>query len=396
MSGLIRQASALAVSNLKSIRRRFWLSASAAFSVAMVVTVLLGFLAMSNGFSKALLTVGAPDIAIALTKGAASEFASQIEMAQIHQLDAAPGIARAQRGPVISPEILVPVDGHDRSSGLASSLSLRGIGGSGLEVRPGITLIEGRTFQPDSSEIIVGRRLRKDYIGLDVGDDARFGHSKWKVVGIFEADGSALESEILGDLTTVQTVFNRPNQIQSVRVRLSDEDALARFRSFTETNPLVDLSVRSEREYFASMAERTTNLILYFGWPLAIVMAAGAMIGTMTTMMSSIAERRKEIATVRVLGFSRSATFFGTWAEAMVTTMAGCVLGLAFSALVLNGWSASTVTSDQQHIGFELMLSPGLMLQAVILSILIGAIGGGLPAFNATRIPLTVALAGRD
>ena len=143
------------------------------------------------------------------------------------------------------------------------------------------------------------------------------------------------------------------------------------------------------------MAQGTTQLIMYLGWPLALVMAAGAVIGALTTMYSSVADRATEIATLRTIGFSRTAAFLSTWAEAMVLTAVGCAIGVAVTWGVLDGLSASTTGADQMQIGFQLVLSLPVVLQAVILSLVIGAIGGGLPAYGATRVPLRLALSGR-
>lgn len=397
MTSLLKQSLALSMSNLKSLPRRAWISASTAFSVAMVVTVLLGFLAMSNGFRTTLALAGSQDVAIALAEGAGTEFASQIDPAQLHQLEGAPGIARDPDGkPIISPELVVPVDGNEKGSGLSAAISLRGVGPMGIDTRPSLKIVDGRDFAIGATEVIVGRRLSHDFQGLEVGGELRFGTSTWKVVGIFDAGGSATESEMIADIGTVQAVFNRPNSIQSVRMKLTSPSAMSPLQSFAKDNALIDLNARSEREFLAGLAERTSNLILYFGWPLAMTMAVGAVIGTMTTMYSSVSDRKTEIATVRAIGFSRTAAFIGTWTEAMFLTVFGSLAGICFSFLVLNGWSASTVGADQTRIGFQLSLSVRAAVQAFSLALVIGAVGGGFPALSATRVPLRLALAGRD
>lgn len=396
MSTIIHQSLALTLSNLQSLRRRIWISLSLVFSVAMVVTVLLGFLAMSNGFRTSLLQAGSKDIAIALDKGAATELGSRIEPSQLHYLDGTAGIATDATGAsVISPEMVVPVEVPEKTGGLLSTLSLRGIGPFGLSVRPNVRIARGRMFNPGASEIVVGRRLSLDYKSLEIGEQLTFGTSKWTVVGIFDADGSVFESEMLADIGVVQTLFNRPNLIQSVRIKLITPEALPALQSIAAATPQIGLTLRSEQDYFAGLAERTSKLILLLGWPLAITMAAGAVVGAMTTMFSSVSDRSTEIATVRAIGFSRRAAFASTWIEAMVLTCLGCLAGVGFSYLVLNGWTASTVSPDRTQIGFQLVLSLPLVMKAVWLSLIIGAIGGALPALAATRIPLRLAMNGR-
>lgn len=396
MTNIINQILALAASNVKSLHRRKWMSLSLIFSVAMVVTVLLGFLAMSNGFRLSLMQAGSPDIAIGLGKGAATELGSRIDISQLHYLDGAVGIATNAKGAaLISPEMVVPVDIPQKAGGSSATLSLRGIGPFGLDVRPNVRITSGRSFTPGTSEIVVGRRLSRDYKGLDIGEQLTLGTSKWTVVGIFDAGGSAFESEILGDLQVVQTLFERPNLVQSVRVKLASPQALPALQSMAASMPQIALTMRSEQDYFAALAERTSKLILLLGWPLAVIMAVGAAVGAMTTMFSSVSDRSTEIATVRAIGFSRRAAFASTWIEAMILTALGCLSGIAISYLMLNGWSASTMSLDRTQIGFQLILSPPLIVKAAVLALAIGAIGGAVPAIAATRIPLRLAMSGR-
>lgn len=395
MSTILRQSLALTLSNLKSIRRRLWISLSLVLSVAMVVIVLLGFLAMSNGFRTSL-QAGSWDIAIGLGKGAATELTSRIEPSQLHFLDGAAGIAIDRTGArVISPEMVMPVEVAEKGNGMLSTLSLRGIGPFGLVVRPDMRITQGRMFHPGAAEIVVGRRLSLDYEGLEIGKQLALGTSKWTVVGIFDAGGSVFESEMLADIEVVRTLFNRPNLIQSVRLKLATPEALPALQALAAGMPQIGLTLRSEQDYFAGLAEHTSRLVLLLGWPLAITMAAGAVIGAMTTMFSSVSDRSTEIATVRAIGFSRRAAFAGTWIEAMALTCLGCALGIAFSYLVLDGWAASTMSQDRTRIGFQLALSLPLVMKAVWLSLVIGAVGGALPAVAATRIPLRLAMSGR-
>ena len=394
MSSLFRQCVALSRANIRSLGRRKWISLSMVMSVALVVTVLLGFLAMSNGFRNALSGAGSDDVAIVLGSGAATELGSQIETSQLHLISALPGIARNDAGqPIISPELVVPVDATVKSSGLSETLSLRGVGDMGMAVRPNVALREGRMFTPGAAELVVGQRLVQDYAGLALGDRVKFGISEWTVVGILDAGGSAQDSEMLADADVVRSLFSRPGLVQSLRLRMTDPAALEPLAAAAALAP-ISLPVTSEKAFFAAMAEGTSRLILFLGWPLAITMAAGAVIGAMTTMYSSVSDRITEIATVRTIGFSRTAAFIGTWIEAMVLTAMGSAIGVAIAWVALDGWSASTTGTDQMQIGFQLALSLPLILQAVGLSMVIGAIGGGLPALQATRVPLRMAMTG--
>lgn len=393
---VLKQSVALSRANLKSLPRRVWISLSMIFSVALVVTVLLGFLAMANGFRASLQQAGSDDIAIALGTGAATELGSQIDPAQLHLLTGASQIARdADGAAIVSRELVVPVDATEKGSGRFETLSLRGIGAHGLAVRPLVRITEGRAFTPGAREIVVGRRLSQDYRGLELGDEVTFGTSTWTIVGTFEAGGSVFESEMFADAEVVQTLFDRPGLVQSARIKLTSAAAVPAFAAYAADTPQIALPVKSEKEYFAGLSQGTSRLILFLGWPLAITMAAGAVIGALTTMYSSVSDRALEIATVRTLGFSRVAAFIGTWVEAMVLTLIGCAVGVAVAWAGLDGWTASTTGADQTQIGFQLALSMSLVVQAVVMALVIGAIGGGLPALTATRLPLRLAMTGR-
>jgi putative ABC transport system permease protein len=393
MSGLLHQSLAVSLANLKGLGRRFWISLSMVLSIALVVAVLLGFLAMANGFRQALEGAGSPDVAIVLGPGASSELASRIEPAQLHLMQGAPGLLPSVDGrALLSPELVVPVDVARRASSLPATVSLRGIGELGLAVRPGVTITEGRMLQKGTNEIVVGRRIASDYAGFGIGETVTFGTSKWLVIGVFAAKGSAFESEILADGRVVQTLFNRPNMIQSLRLRLTSADALQAVQAYSASQPQLGLTIASERRYFADQSARTSRLILLLGWPLALTMALGAAVGALNTMYSSVSDRTVEIATVRAIGFARTAAFFGTWFEALALTVAGTAIGTMLSYLILDGWTASTVGTDNTQIGFQLSLTIGQIAQAAGLAVLIGALGGGLPALRAARLPLRLAM----
>lgn len=394
---LLRQSIAVTNANIRSIGRRFWISLSLVFSVALVVMVLLGFLAMANGFNKSLDQAGSDDIALVLSPGARSELGSRIAPPAIHLLQEAPGIARDDKGNAfLSTELVVPVDVMDKAEQQPATLSLRGIGERGLAVRPSIRISEGRMFELGANELLVGKRLAQDYENLAVGDSINFGKSQWTVVGTFEAGGSVFESEMLADKSVVQTLFNRSNLTQSIRAKLENPQSLSTLEAFIEANPQMPITVRSEKSYFAAQSERVSQIILWLGWPLAMIMALGAVIGALTTMYSSVSDRTVEIATVRAIGFSRFSAFVGTWVEALVLTIIGCAVGTGLSILLLDGWAASTVGADNTQIAFTLSLSLPIILNAVGLALIIGAVGGGLPAFRATQVPLRLAMTGRS
>src|ERR1700736_2218425 len=374
MRSLLLQITAVTAMNLKSLPKRFWLSLSTVVAVALVVVVLLAFLAMQNGFQQTLDSAGAKDVAVILRGGSQSEVASVIARDQVRLIEEAPGIAKGSDGkPLVSAELYLVVDGIKHSSQTKANLPLRGIGQEGAAVRKGITITAGRMFSPGSNEIVVGKALLKEFDGLELGQTVTFGTGRWTVVGVFEAAGSVFESEIWADLPVVQSFFKRDNVFQTVRVRLVNPAALAGLQRYLDPDPrLKELEAKSEAAYFAEQASRTTDLIQKLGWPLAIAMAFGALAGALNTMYSSVAARTTEIATLRAIGFGGFPAFVGTLSESLVLAALGGMLGAAATYFIFDGITASTLSGNFTQVVFSFQLSPALIGQGVAMALVVG------------------------
>ncbi|MFD2184957.1 ABC transporter permease [Rhodoplanes azumiensis] len=392
---MLKQIAAVTAINLRSIPQRFWLSLSTVVAVALVVMVLLSFLAMSAGFRRTLASSGADDIAIVLRAGARAELNSVIARDQVRLLEDAPGVARdAQGKPLTSAELYLVVDGIKRTTGTKANLPLRGIGESGAAIRKGIRLVEGRMFEPGRNEVVVGKSLLREFSGFELGRTVKFGTSQWIVVGVFEAEGSVFESEIWADLPVVQSLFNRPNTFQILRARLADPGALGALKAYNDGDPRLKLDVKSEKDYFSEQSSQTSDLIQKLGWPLAIAMAFGALAGALNTMYSSVASRSVEIATLRAIGFGGFPAFVGTLVESLLLAGIGGVIGAVATFLVFDGFSAATLGASFTQIVFSFQLTPGLIGQGVALALIVGLIGGLLPAIRAARMPIVQGLQG--
>jgi len=284
------------------------------------------------------------------------------------------------------------VDGLKRSSQTKANLPLRGIGKDGAAVRKGIKIVEGRMFNPGANEIVVGRALLREFQGLEIGQTVGFATSRWTVVGVFEANGSVFESEIWADLPVVQSLFNRNNIFQTVRVRLQSAAALEALQRYVEADPRLKLDVKSETAYFAEQASQTSDLIHKLGWPLSITMALGALAGALNTMYSSVAARAVEIATLRAIGFGGTPAFIGTLVESLLLATLGGMIGTIATSLAFDGFSASTLGASFTQVVFSFTLSPALIGQAVLLALAVGLAGGLLPAVRAARMPIVAGL----
>jgi len=395
MRSLLLQVAAVTLMNLKSLPQRLWLSLSTVVAVALVVIVLLAFLAMGNGFQRTLASAGAEDVAVILRGGSQSEVNSVVTRDQVRLVEEAPGVAKNSDGqPLVSPELYLVVDGVKRSSQTKVNLPLRGIGQEGAAVRKGITIVAGRMFAAGSSEIVVGKALLREFEGFELGQTVTFGTGRWIVVGLFEAEGSVFESEIWAALPVVQSFFKRDNVFQTLRARLANPAALEGLERYVDTDPRLKLEAKSEAAYFAEQASRTSDLIHKLGWPLAIAMAFGALAGALNTMYSAVAARATEIATLRAIGFGGLPAFVGTLVESLILAAIGGVIGAVATLLIFDGLSTSTLGASFTQVVFSFQLTPALAAEGVILALVVGLIGGLFPAIRAARTPIVIGLYG--
>ncbi|MBY3268215.1 ABC transporter permease [Rhizobium laguerreae] len=405
MSSALKQIFLMIRINLGSLPRRLAISLSMVLSVALVVAVLAGFLAMAMGFEATLQGAGSSGIAVILGGGTNQETGSDVPAETIRSLTAMTGdigVARNAAGglaPVgglaLSREIVVPVDVIRASDGADQTLSLRGMDLAGPGLRDRAALSQGRLFSPGAREIVVGGRIADEFSGFAIGDRVRLSAVDWTVVGHFISGGSAFESEIWADLEAVQSAFDRQGQVQSLRVRLDGAGGLPVLQEHLSAFPGAPLTALSETDLYAAQSERTASLIRLFGWPLALLMAVGATAGALNTMMSSVSDRAIEIAMLRLLGFGRLPAFTATWVEAVALAITGAALGILASWLAFNGWQASTMGANNTKMAFQLDVTADVALTAGLLGLAIGIIGGALPALAATRLPLTSALRAR-
>ncbi|MFN3674148.1 MAG: ABC transporter permease, partial [Bosea sp. (in: a-proteobacteria)] len=269
-------------------------------SVALVVCVLSGFLALAKGFETALRGAGSPAVAVILGGVSNQEMASDVPAGVLRIFSAMtedPGLARDGSGALVhSREIVLPVDVKPAGDGPARAVALRGMDAAGPALRDSVHLTSGRFVAAGASEIVVSERLARQY-GLVLGDRVRLGPIDWTVVGTFTAHGSALESEFWADFETVRANFDRQGQIQSLRFRLASPAALARLRDKAAAIPGATLTVVTEAELYAAQSGRVDALITLFAWPIALLLAVGATAGALNTLMSSVSDRAAEIAT---------------------------------------------------------------------------------------------------
>ena len=388
MTSLFRQMAAVISMTIGGLPSRFWGSVTTILSIALVVATLLAFLAMSNGFTKTVAGTGSDDIAMILGTGSEAELNSTMSSEAVRLLEEAPGIARDAAGrPITSPELYVVVGANRRAGGGEANVSLRGVTSRAPDLRTGFRLSSGRMFEPGTNEMIVGAGVVREFRGFDLDTELQLGGSAWKVVGIFEVPGTVFDSELWADLPVVQSLFNRGPTVQALRARLESTAALAEIRSFVDSEPRLQVDVKTEKEHFASEAQSLQYLV-YFGWALSITLGFGALAGALNTMYAAVEARSKELATLRAIGFGGLPAFAGAITESIVLALAGGLVGAGGAYLLFNGLTASTLGGGFTQVVFDFNIGPQQVLAGVQLALLLGLLGGIFPALRAARTPL--------
>ena len=388
MTSLFRQMAAVISMTIGGLPSRFWGSVTTILSIALVVATLLAFLAMSNGFTKTVAGTGSDDIAMILGTGSEAELNSTMSSEAVRLLEEAPGIARDAAGrPITSPELYVVVGANRRAGGGEANVSLRGVTSRAPELRTGFRLSSGRMFEPGTNEMIVGAGVVREFRGFDLDTELQLGGSAWKVVGIFEVPGTVFDSELWADLPVVQSLFNRGPTVQALRARLESTAALAEIKAFVESEPRLQVDVKTEKEHFASEAQSLQYLV-YFGWALSITLGFGALAGALNTMYAAVEARSKELATLRAIGFGGLPAFTGAITESIVLALAGGLVGAGAAYLLFNGLTASTLGGGFTQVVFDFNIGPQQVVAGIQLALVLGLLGGILPALRAARTPL--------
>jgi putative ABC transport system permease protein len=383
------------VYNLRSVKAR-WLSAVVAvFGIAGTVGVFVAMMSLARGFQATLVSSGSASNALVLRAGAGSEMSGSVSLDQVRIVEDAPGVARSADGPLVTPEVVVVAAFPLRSSGTDANVQVRGVSPKALQVRNNVKITQGRFFQPGLAELVVGRNVSGAYAGLDLGDSVKFGGGTWTVVGVFDAGGSAFDSEVWCDAHVLNQVYHRPENIfQSVTARLISPDALQQFKDALSADPRMNVDVSSEVDYYAKQSTVLTQVIQVLGGFIALIMGVGAILGALNTMYSAVAERGREIATMRALGFAAGSIVVSFMIEALLIAAAGGSLG-CLAVLPVNGLTTGTLNFQTfSHLAFAFKITPNLLVSGMIFALLMGLVGGLPPAIRAARRPVASALRG--
>jgi putative ABC transport system permease protein len=381
------------VYNLRSLRAR-WVSAIVAvLGIAGTVGVFLAMLGLARGFRATLVSSGSPDNVLIRRSGAGSELDGAVPLDQVRGLEDKLAIAREGGQPLISPEAVVIAPFPLITTGTDANVQIRGVTPVVLKVRKNVRIVRGRFFRPGLAELVIGRNVASTYGGLDLGKTVKFGGGTWTIVGVFDAGGSAFDSEIWSDVRVLNQTYKRPDDLyQSVTATLTSPAAFDQLKDSITADPTLTVQVDREADYYARQAEVLTTLITVLGTLVAIIMGVGAVFGALNTMYSAVAERGREIATMRAIGFGSASIVISFLFEALLIAFIGGLLG-AIAVLKLNGLTTSTLNMQTfSSVAFAFHITPMLMLIGIVFALFMGLIGGVPPAIRAARRPVALAL----
>jgi putative ABC transport system permease protein len=380
--------------NFRSIRARWTSTIVAILGIAGTVGVFVAMLSLARGFKATLIASGSPGNALVMRAGSTSEMMGGITLESIKVLQDEPGLARDASGAaLITQDVVGVIPVPLISTGTDANVQVRGVSPNVLEVRRFVKLIKGRMFQSGLNELIVGKNAANTYKGLTVGNKIDFAGGHWQVVGEFDAGGSAFDSEIWCDSQIFNQVLQRPADIfQSATVHLASPGTFQEFKDSVMKDPRMNVDVYREIDYYAKQSTTMTKLITVLGGLVAAIMAIGAIFGALNTMYSAVAERGREIATMRAVGFSSSNVILSFLFEALVISLLGGLLG-CLVVLPLNGLTTSTMNFQTfSNVAFAFKITFDLLVMGVIFALVMGVLGGLLPAIRAALQPVAVAL----
>jgi len=381
------------VYNVRSLRVRWTSTVVAVLGITGTVGVFVAMLALAKGFKATLVSSGSPRNAIIRRAGATSEMESAVSTDQMHVIEGMPGVARNGSEPLVSPETVVVAAFPLKATGTDANVQVRGVSPRVLEVRDQVKIVAGRFFRPGLDELVVGRNVARTYSGFDLGSTVKFGGGTWTVVGVFDAGGSAFDSELWADSEVVKQVYKRPLGVyQSITARLTSADAYPAFKDAITSDPRVTLQVDRETEYYEKQSRAFTRLVTVLGVLVGGVMSIGATIAALNTMYSAVAERAREIATMRAVGFGAGSVVLSFTFEALCIAFVGGLLG-CIAVLPLNGLTTGTMNWQTfSHLAFAFRVTPALLIGGVIFALAMGVAGGVPPAIRAARARIAVAL----
>ncbi len=377
--------------NIRNLLIRWKSTVMTALSIGLVVAVFIIIMSLSQGLKNAFVTTGEPLNVLVLRQGSTAETTSFVSRDAYRIIKYLKGIKKSPTGePLAAGELTVlmavPVIGEDK----VSNVIIRGVSPESFIIHSRVRIVEGRMFTPGLREVIVSKSLTRRFQNTQIGDKIHIGKGLWTVVGHFDANRTAFDSEIWCDVLEVSPDFDRES-FSSVIIRSENQDSLNYLVKKISDDPQLNLKALGEIDYYKLQTSAALPLQV-LGFFLAIIMSIGSIFAAINTMYTSVANRTREIGTLRVLGFTPKNILLSFVIESVLLSLVGGIIGCALS-LIKNGTSTHTANwKTFSEVAFQFRVTPHLMLEGLLFSVIIGTIGGLLPAISAARKPVIAAL----
>ncbi|HMN02678.1 MULTISPECIES: ABC transporter permease [Geobacter] len=377
--------------SLRNLWTRRLTTVLTASGMALVVFVFAATLMLSEGLRKTLVDTGSWDNVVVIRKSAQTEVQSGVDRSQAAIVETQPEVAMAEGQRLVAKELVVLISLPKRGTGKPSNVVIRGIGAPSLLLRPQVKLREGRMPRPGSAEIIAGASIAKRFQGGGIGETLRFGMRDWTVVGIFDAGNTGFSSEIWGDVDQLMQAFRRP-VYSSVIFKLRDAAEFDRVKARLEADPRLTVEAKREIRFYADQSEAMATFLNILGVTLTVIFSLGAVIGAMITMYAAVANRITEIGTLRALGFQRRSILGAFILEALFLGLLGGVVGIFFASFMQLVTISTMNWQTFSELAFSFTLTPRIIGASLVFSLVMGFVGGLLPAFRAARMNIVDAL----
>ncbi|MHB0771705.1 ABC transporter permease [Bradyrhizobium sp. 5.13L] len=378
--------------SLRNLQVRKLTNFLTATGMALVVFVYAAVLMLDSGLKQTLVTTGEDTNVIFVRRSAEVEIQSLIDRRQARIIESqAEIISGAEGAPLVSKEVAVLIARPRRKTKQASNVLIRGVGPAALAVRPQVRLAEGRMFRAGSNEIVIGRALVGRFEDVEVGSSLRFAQREWKIVGRFDAGGSGFDSEIWADGEQLMQSLRR-DVFSSVTVRLADRSSFDTLKARLEADPRLTIEAKRERAFYEEQSRLLSGFIQILGITLSVMFSLGAVIGATITMYAAVASRMMEVGVLRALGFRRSRILVAFLVEAMLLAIVGWVVGLLFASLMTQVRITTLNWTSLSELAFRFVLTPEIVLRSLVFALVMGFLGGFLPAVRAARMKIVDAL----
>ena len=388
--------------NVRNLRLRKGLTVMTALGIALTVTTAIFLMALLAGLHRAFVNSGNPLNVLVLRKGSEAELSGGFDAALYPTLRTLPGIAKDSHGePMTSGEWVVVIVLPRRDGTGEVNVTVRGMMPDGLEMRqlpgpdnhPGVKLVAGEWFHTGQREVVVSKSIRDRFTHASIGDTMEFGKGSWKVVGVFDAGGSAYESEVWGDVNQMASDFDRQGGFSSAYLHATDPIAADALKNRVSDDQRLKLEGMIETDYYAKQTSSGAP-IKVIGIVVAFIMAIGSIFAAMNTMYAAVAYRGREIATLRVIGFSRPSILTSFVLESLLLALLGAAAGILLM-LPFNGMQTGTSNAVTfSEVVFALRITPQVAMYAIVFALIMGFVGGLAPAWHAARQNILNALRG--